>query len=92
MSEEQSEMSPVDCAKRVLTLDLDAFALKALEDEARGMGVPVEELASFALMYYLADYDSGRVARQMPQRVADIEKNEPAAPSERQTLTKARAR
>lgn len=85
-------MSPVDCAKRVLTLDLDAFALKALEDEARRMGVPVEELASFALLYYLADYDSGRVARQMPRPAAGVEEERPGVSTERQALAKMRAR
>jgi hypothetical protein len=28
-------------------------------------GVPVEELVSFAVMYYLADVDSGRIARRI---------------------------
>jgi hypothetical protein len=52
--------------ERSLTLRLDGFAWDALEEEAARLGVPVEELASFALLYYLADLDSGRIARELP--------------------------
>ncbi len=31
-----------------------------------GLGVSVEELASYAVLYYLADGDSGRIARRLP--------------------------
>lgn len=51
-------------APRELKLDLDAFAREALEAEAARLGVSVEELARFAVLYYLADCDSGRIARQ----------------------------
>lgn len=57
-------------ATRSLTLDLDAFAWEALEGEASQMAVSIEELARFALLYYLADQDSGRTARRMPSRAA----------------------
>jgi hypothetical protein len=53
-------------AKRELKLDLDAFAREALEQEAARLGVSAEELAHFAVLYYLADGDSGRIARQPP--------------------------
>lgn len=61
-------MSPADStkAKRALELELDAFALSALEHEADELGVPIEDLASFAVMYYLADRDSDRIARELP--------------------------
>ncbi len=49
---------------RELRLDLDAFAREALEQEAARLAVSVEELARFAILYYLADRDSGRIARQ----------------------------
>jgi len=49
-----------------LTLELDAFAAQALAAEADRAGVAVEELASFAVQYYLADHDSGRIARKLP--------------------------
>jgi hypothetical protein len=51
---------------RKLSLDLDAFAWEALEEEAAQLGVSVEELASFSVLYYLADRDSGRIVRRVP--------------------------
>lgn len=50
-----------------LELQLDAFAWSAIEQEATDQGVPVTELARFAVLYYLADVDSGRVARKIPR-------------------------
>jgi hypothetical protein len=54
-----------------LTLELDTFAIGALEDEARELNISVEELASFALVYFIADRDSGRTARRLPRRETD---------------------
>jgi hypothetical protein len=51
---------------RSLTLALDRFTWEALEQEAARQGVSVSELASFAMLYYLADGDSGRIARRLP--------------------------
>jgi hypothetical protein len=51
---------------RRLTLALDRFTWEALEQEAARQGVSVAELASFAVLYYLADGDSGRIARRLP--------------------------
>ena len=53
-------------SKHELTLALDDFAWQAIEQQAREFGVSDEELATFALMYYLADVDSGRIARRVP--------------------------
>jgi hypothetical protein len=50
-----------------LALTLDAFAWEALLQESAALGVPVDELAVFAILYYLADLDSGRVARRIPR-------------------------
>jgi len=50
-----------------LTVRVEGFALEALERESARMGVPIDELVSFAVMYYLADVDSGRIARQLPR-------------------------
>jgi hypothetical protein len=55
---------------RGLTLALDRFALEALEEECAQLGVSVEELARFAVLYYLADLDSGRIARQLPAELS----------------------
>ena len=49
-----------------ITLELDEFAWSALVQEAEAMGLSVEELGTFALLYYLADRDSGRTARRTP--------------------------
>lgn len=49
-----------------LTIDLDGFAWEALEQESARLGVPVAELARFAVLYYLADGDSDRIARRLP--------------------------
>lgn len=51
---------------RRLTLKLDEFGSQALEDESVRLGVSEEELMRFALFYYLADVDSGRIARSIP--------------------------
>jgi hypothetical protein len=53
-------------ASRELKLDLDTFALEALEAQAAQLGVSAEELARFAVLYYLADGDSGRISRRLP--------------------------
>jgi hypothetical protein len=50
---------------RRMELQLDGFALEALEQEAGRLGVPAEEVVAFALLYYLADLDSGRIAREI---------------------------
>jgi hypothetical protein len=53
-------------AKRNVTLHLDQFAWEAIEHESTRLGVSEEELIGFAAMYYLADVDSGRIARRIP--------------------------
>jgi len=50
---------------------LDEFGLDALIEESDRLGVSSEELASFSVLYYLADLDSGRIARRLPPRSAD---------------------
>lgn len=59
-----------------MTVELDGFAAEAIGEEAARLGVPVDELVSFSVMYYLADIDSGRIARDAfgctyPDRVAE---------------------
>lgn len=75
--------------KRTVTVELDAFAMEALENEARQMGVSAGDLASFGLMYFLADHDSGRTARRLPP-AGDTPQPVPAQPAPE--LVKARAR
>jgi hypothetical protein len=61
----QAEQSGVRGGHGELTLALDGFARESIEEEAIRLGVPVQELVSFAVLYYLADLDSGRIARQV---------------------------
>jgi hypothetical protein len=46
---------------------LDHFACEALAEESSRLGVSCEELAAFSVLYYLADLDSGRIARTLPR-------------------------
>ncbi len=48
-----------------VTVRLDGFAREVIEEECARLGVSVEELVAFATLYYLADVDSGRVARRI---------------------------
>jgi hypothetical protein len=48
-----------------MSLTLDGFAWEALEEESARQGVSVEELIVFSVLYYLADLDSGRMARRI---------------------------
>jgi len=49
-----------------VTLRFGEFAYRTIEEESVRMGVSVEELSIFAVLYYLADLDSGRIARRIP--------------------------
>lgn len=50
-----------------LTVRLGSFASQAVLDESRRMGISGEELATFSVLYYLADLQSGRTARRPRQ-------------------------
>ena len=52
--------------ERDLVLRLDGFAWEAIQQESARLGVTEEELLAYAVMYYLADVDSGRIARRRP--------------------------
>jgi hypothetical protein len=49
-----------------VVLELDAFAWEALAAESADLEVQVDELVTFSVLYYLADRDSGRIARNLP--------------------------
>lgn len=51
------------CRSRSVELQLDEFEWEALDAESARLGVTAEELLAFSLLYYLADVDSGRIAR-----------------------------
>jgi hypothetical protein len=46
-------------------VQLDGFAAEAIDGEAVRLGVPAAELVNFSVLYYLADIDSGRIARRV---------------------------
>jgi len=50
---------------RGVSLRLEGFAWESIEQESARLGVPVDELVSFAVLYYLADVDSGRISRRI---------------------------
>jgi len=52
-------------AERNLSVPMDGFAWEAVQEESSRLGVSVEELVAFSVLYYLADVDSGRVARRI---------------------------
>ena len=49
-----------------LELRLDGFAVQALRGECERLHLAPRELVEFAIAYYLADLDSGRIARRIP--------------------------
>jgi hypothetical protein len=57
-----------DIREAHLALDLDTFTAQALHHESDRLGVSREQLALFAIAYYLADLDSGRTARRIISR------------------------
>jgi hypothetical protein len=54
-------------------VQLDGFAAEAIDGEAVRLGVPAAELVSFSVLYYLADVDSGRIARRVVRGTASAE-------------------
>jgi hypothetical protein len=60
-----SQTGPSRDVERNVTLQLDNFAWEAIEQECAKLGVSAEDLISFSVLYYLADLDSGRVARRI---------------------------
>ena len=46
-------------------LTLEGFAWETLDEEAAREGITTDELVTFSVLYYLADVDSGRIARRI---------------------------
>lgn len=69
LNREAGSPAGAECSERV-ALELDHFAGQALADEARRLGATIEQLAKFAVLYYLADLDSGRIARTFDGRAS----------------------
>jgi hypothetical protein len=51
-------------------VDLDEHTMEALEEEARRQGMAADRLAEHALLYFLADLDSGRAATRLGDALA----------------------
>jgi hypothetical protein len=48
-----------------IALPLDGHAWEAIDEEATRAGSTIEDLITFSVLYYLADIDSGRIARRI---------------------------
>jgi hypothetical protein len=61
---------------RTVPVQLEGFAAEAINQEAKRLGVSFDDLVNFSVLYYLADVDSGRIARQIvtsPYTAGDAE-------------------
>jgi hypothetical protein len=67
-----------------VSVRLAGFAREAVEQESARLGVSVDELVAFSVMYYLADADSGRIARRISRgptlERSGLEDSEPEGP------------
>ncbi len=59
------EVAHVYSDERTVPVRLEGFAAEAIDQEAERLGVSFEDLVNFSVLYYLADVDSGRIARQI---------------------------
>jgi len=65
MSQPRSGEAQGKHTKRCVTLTLEGFAWETLDEEAERERITSDELVTFAVLYYLADVDSGRIARRI---------------------------
>jgi hypothetical protein len=70
MSGSSPPESPTNAAEAGVELELDAFGREMLAQQCVELGVSERELIRFALLYYFADLDSGRIARRIPDTQA----------------------
>jgi hypothetical protein len=54
-----------DSSVAVTEVELDDETMEALEEEAQRQGIPSARLAEHALLYFVADLDSGRAAPRL---------------------------
>jgi hypothetical protein len=73
--------------RRSVPIEFDEFGLKLLNDEAARQGVSVSALVRHAVMYYLADRDSGRVATHVLPEVAPDPEVAPVAATKRRAFS-----
>jgi hypothetical protein len=69
---------------RGVSVRLEGFAREAVEQESARLGVSVDELVAFSVVYYLADVDSGRISRRISRgpmlEGSGLESSEPEGP------------
>jgi hypothetical protein len=65
MSESPAGEDRQSPGERSVNVALEGFAWEAVEQQSAHMGVSVEDFVAFSVLYYLADVDSGRVARRI---------------------------
>jgi hypothetical protein len=65
MSRPRSGEAQDEHTERSVTLTLEGFAWETLDEEAAREGITADELITFSVLYYLADVDSGRIARRI---------------------------
>jgi len=63
-----------------IPLSLERWAYYALAREAAERGTSTEDLAAYAVAYFLADADSGRIARHAPLPDTDAAPGSEASP------------
>jgi len=71
MSSSRGANDPSAHAGRSVTLRLGDFVWEAIDYEAARSGSSREEIIAFSVLYYLADLDSGRIARSRHPRLQD---------------------
>jgi hypothetical protein len=64
-----------------VTVSLSEFTFSRLNADAEQQGVPIEDLVTYATMYYLADLDSGRTAAKIPRAAGEAEQHQPPSGS-----------
>jgi hypothetical protein len=77
-----------------VTLRLDGFAWEAIDEEVARVGATSEELITLSVLYYLADLDSGRIARESPRSLYPrlLDRHEPFSDRRSQPAGVERAR
>jgi hypothetical protein len=68
VSGRSSDRESLKDKQRSLSLSLPPFTWEALTMECERLGVSEEEFVRYAVLYYVADLDSGRTSRRLPQR------------------------
>jgi len=72
VSGRSSDPQPDKDRRRALAVSLPPFTWEALALESERLGVSEEDLVRYAVLYYVADLDSGRIARRLPEHPSAV--------------------